>query len=74
MSKISIRQQLILFAVSLGVALLLVGAVGLKVMADASTAMRLTYEDRIVPVRQLNLVETSYGIEIPDVAYLVQAG
>ncbi len=74
MSKISIRQQLILFAVSLGVALLLVGAVGLKVMADASTAMRLTYADRIIPVRQLNLVQTSYGIEIPNAAYLVQAG
>jgi len=74
MSKISIRQQLILFAMSLGVTLLLVGAVGLKVMADTSTAMRLTYADRIVPVRQLNLVETSYGIEIPNAAYLVQAG
>ncbi len=74
MSKISIRQQLSLFALSLGVTLLVVGAVGLKVMADTSVAMRLTYADRIVPMRQLNLVETSYGIEIPNAAYLVQAG
>ncbi len=74
MSKVSIRQQLSLFAMSLGVTLLVVAAVGLKVMADGSAALRLTYTDRIVPVRELNLVQTSYGIEIPAAAYLAQTG
>ncbi len=74
MSKVSIRQQLVLFAMALGVTLLVVAAVGLKVMADGSAALRLTYTDRIVPVRELNLVQTSYGIDIPAAAYLAQAG
>jgi methyl-accepting chemotaxis protein WspA len=74
MSKISIKQQLILFPVLLVSILLAVGAESLHVMSDAFAAVKLSYDDQVIPMSQLNAIETSYGFEITDAAAQAQTG
>lgn len=74
MSKISIKQQLVLLVTVLTLAMLLVGGLGLKGMADTAHDMKLTFEDRVIPMRQLNVVDGTYGIAIPVMAYQAQHG
>lgn len=74
MSKISIKQQLVLLVTVLALAMLLIGGAGLKGMADTAQDMKLTFEDRVVPMRQLNVIDGAYGIVIPAMAYQAQHG
>lgn len=74
MSKVSIKQQLILLIVVMTIIVGIVGRVGVGGVETISAQLRTVYEDRILPMQQLSHVSTVYGITVAAVAEQVMTG
>lgn len=72
MSRISIKQQIILLVALLTAGLLAIGWIGVKGMADAEHALNTVYEDRVVPMGLLKDVNDQYAIRIVRLAFKAQ--
>ena len=70
--KISTRLALLLAAmVLLTVA---IGVVGLSGMRQANAGLNTVYLDRVIPLKQINLVSDAYAVDVVDAAHKVRDG
>jgi methyl-accepting chemotaxis protein WspA len=74
MSKLSIKQQLILLVAMLMVATLLVSGMGMNGMINVTNSLKSVYMDRVVPMQQIKEVSDAYAVTIVATARKVNHG
>ena len=74
MSKLSIKQQLILLVAMLVVAMLLVSGMGMKGMINITNSLKSVYMNQVVPMEQLKDVSDAYAVTIVATARKVNHG
>ena len=72
--KITVRARLLASLAALTLAIVAVGAAGLKGMDDANSRISTIVADRVVPMDQLKTIADMYAVNIVDTANKASAG
>ncbi|MDP3037987.1 MAG: MCP four helix bundle domain-containing protein, partial [Rhodocyclaceae bacterium] len=70
----SVGARLIVLVGMLLLALVVIGALGLRGMAQSEDGLETVYQDRVVPLRDLKTIADQYAVNIVDTAHKVRDG
>ncbi len=70
----SIKARIISIFITVVIATMVIGFIGLKGIDDTNKAVKTIYEDRVIPLQQLKVVADMYAVNIVDTSHKVRNG